>query len=595
MEVSGEKVKLNLDIDETQNKDKAAWFRYAPPTGNLMYSMPIVGTNANLYFSSERSEDPVVIGCIRKNGSSCESFSDVNNRYFATESGNNLDMLPGAINFSRPGLSANFNDGSGINLSSSSSLNISAGYVGIYAGDITIKAKSKLEAKKGESSFISLENDFYNNAGIVMENGSDKVSNGAFDDDPQKGAAEAKKAKEAMESAVKVALAAVVGAVQGAMGKIGECLAGVVENQKGNVESQTNSNKSGEKSLLDSNNISDPLNLYSNKPWRNVDSNIKLPDNECYIGPANENALPIVSDELTMTEYDPYMKDFKDGMYVQNRAPDNRYYLGTITYNSDLNMAIYKPTDKKGFEQAKLEQDKKDIRTIASFAADWTPADVAIDSASFIAGHDIITGEDCNRGILAAGILLPGGLDSLGKGLAKKGVKQASKHGDDVAEEAFKIGDDVYDATKGVADPKLFKVSDSALNHSSVGDFTYNPKTGKVSKMKGGGHGQANIDFLDANGLKYEVVDTYPNGVRVGNVADHKVKVKRTGSNQSWFPESWTESDIVSAGEYVGNLKGNINAVDGVISYGEVNGVRVGVIRTNGQISTVFPDATIQP
>ncbi|MDU4854216.1 MAG: EndoU domain-containing protein, partial [Clostridioides difficile] len=590
-----EKVKLHLDIDETQNKDKAAWFRYAPPTGNLMYSMPIVGTNANLYFSSERSEDPIVIGCIRKNGSSCESFSDVNNRYFATESGNNLDMLPGAINFSRPGLSANFNDGSGINLSSSSSLNISAGYVGIYAGDITIKAKSKLEAKKGESSFISLENDFYNNAGIVMENGSDKASNGAFDDDPQKGAAEAKKAKAAMESAVKVALAAVVGAVQGAMGKIGECLAGVVENQKGNVESQTNSNKSGEKSLLDSNNISDPLNLYSNKPWRNVDSNIKLPDNECYIEPANENALPIVSDELTMTEYDPYMKDFKDGMYVQNRAPDNRYYLGTITYNSDLNMAIYKPTDKKGFEQAKLEQDKKDIRTIASFAADWTPADVAIDSASFIAGHDIITGEDCNRGILAAGILLPGGLDSLGKGLAKKGVKQASKHGDDVAEEAFKIGDDVYDATKGVADPKLFKVSDSALNHSSVGDFTYNPKTGKVSKMKGGGHGQANIDFLDANGLKYEVVDTYPNGVRVGNVADHKVKVKRTGSNQSWFPESWTESDIVSAGEYVGNLKGNINAVDGVISYGEVNGVRVGVIRTNGQISTVFPDATIQP
>ncbi|KJZ84844.1 hypothetical protein ClosIBUN125C_CONTIG59g03203, partial [Clostridium sp. IBUN125C] len=76
LEVSGEKVKLNLDIDETQNKDKAAWFRYAPPTGNLMYSMPIVGTNANLYFSSERSEDPVVIGCIRKNGSSCESFSD---------------------------------------------------------------------------------------------------------------------------------------------------------------------------------------------------------------------------------------------------------------------------------------------------------------------------------------------------------------------------------------------------------------------------------------------------------------------------------------------------------------------------------------
>ena len=277
LEVSGEKVKLNLDIDETQNKDKAAWFRYAPPTGNLMYSMPIVGTNANLYFSSERSEDPVVNGCIRKNGSSCESFSDVNNRYFSTESGNNLDMLPGAINFSRPGLSANFNDGSGINLSSSSSLNISAGYVGIYAGDITIKAKSKLEAKKGESSFISLENDFYNNAGIVMENGSDKASNGAFDDDPQKGAAEAKKAKAAMESAVKVALAAVVGAVQGAMGKIGECLAGV-----GNNASSTSN-----VDLRDSN----------NKSLMNTQTDVAgYKKDETYITKASKNVKPIDTD-----------------------------------------------------------------------------------------------------------------------------------------------------------------------------------------------------------------------------------------------------------------------------------------------------------
>ena len=146
-----------------------------------------------------------------------------------------------------------------------------------------------------------------------------------------------------------------------------------------------------------------------------------------------------------------------------------------------------------------------------------------------------------------------------------------------------------------MADPKLFKVSDSALNHSSVGDFTYNPKTGKVSKMKGGGHGQANIDFLDANGLKYEVVDTYPNGVRVGNVADHKVKVKRTGSNQSWFPESWSESDIANVGAYIGNLLENVNAADGVTVFGNYNGVRVGVIRTNGRISTIFPDATSQP
>ena len=41
LEVSGEQVKLHLNIDKTQEQTKAAWFRYAPPTGNIMYSMPI--------------------------------------------------------------------------------------------------------------------------------------------------------------------------------------------------------------------------------------------------------------------------------------------------------------------------------------------------------------------------------------------------------------------------------------------------------------------------------------------------------------------------------------------------------------------------
>ena len=295
MEVSGEKVKLHLDIDETQNKDKAAWFRYAPPTGNLMYSMPIVGTNANLYFSSERSEDPIVIGCIRKNGSSCESFSDVNNRYFSTESGNNLDMLPGAINFSRPGLSANFNDGSGINLSSSSSLNISAGYVGIYAGDITIKAKSKLEAKKGESSFISLENDFYNNAGIVMENGSDKASNGAFDDDPQKGAAEAKAALEIMMNE-----SALVAANEGANATLGIL--------------------ASDSSLLPTNNSSIPLE------GKELEERSDIPDFDSF------------------QEYD-------ENQYVKKQMDDGTYVLGTAYRPDNKNVSIFTACDKEAVSE----------------------------------------------------------------------------------------------------------------------------------------------------------------------------------------------------------------------------------------------------
>ena len=85
----------------------------------------------------------------------------------------------------------------GINLNSSSTLSLNAGYVGLFAGDISIQGQSKVVAQKG-GSFISLESDFYNNAGIVMENGSDRASNEKFtDDDPQNGVAEAKAALEA--------------------------------------------------------------------------------------------------------------------------------------------------------------------------------------------------------------------------------------------------------------------------------------------------------------------------------------------------------------------------------------------------------------
>ncbi|WP_342566706.1 EndoU domain-containing protein [Psychrobacillus sp. FSL K6-4046] len=91
-------------------------------------------------------------------------------------------------------------------------------------------------------------------------------------------------------------------------------------------------------------------------------------------------------------------------------------------------------------------------------------------------------------------------------------------------------------------------ISESSIKHSNIGDFTTVPKTGDISKMKGGGHGQSNIEFLEINNLDYNITKVYENGVRVGNVPGHKVKAKRTGSNQSWFPENWTESDIKAAG-----------------------------------------------
>ncbi|MFS3915862.1 T7SS effector LXG polymorphic toxin [Bacillus australimaris] len=141
----------------------------------------------------------------------------------------------------------------------------------------------------------------------------------------------------------------------------------------------------------------------------------------------------------------------------------------------------------------------------------------------------------------------------------------------------------------------LSKIPKYSIKHSNKGDFTKNPKTGDISKMKGGGHGQSNIKFLQENNIEYNINKVYENGVRVGNVPGHKVKAKRTGSNQSWFPENWTESDIAAAGAKIVESPDFSKVENGVTIFGEYKGVRVGVIKTNGEVGTIFPDATKQP
>ena len=137
-------------------------------------------------------------------------------------------------------------------------------------------------------------------------------------------------------------------------------------------------------------------------------------------------------------------------------------------------------------------------------------------------------------------------------------------------------------------------VSNYALVHSNEGTFSHrlvyqNGKHQKKLILASGGHGQAGIKLLDKYHIKYNIVKTYSNDVRVGNVPDHQVKRKRTGTHQAWFPKSWSEKDIKHAGEHVAGLKHNRHQPDGSTLYGTWKGVRVGVKLTHGRISTVFP------
>lgn len=122
-----------------------------------------------------------------------------------------------------------------------------------------------------------------------------------------------------------------------------------------------------------------------------------------------------------------------------------------------------------------------------------------------------------------------------------------------------------------------------------MGEFNSN------GRLINGGHGQVNIDYLETNGIPYNIVKEYPNGVRVGNIPNHKNKFKRTGIGQAWFPKNWSDTDIKNAGEYVVNLPENKNISDGTWMFGEYNGVRVGVIKNDGEIGTIIPDNSRQP
>ena len=108
--------------------------------------------------------------------------------------------------------------------------------------------------------------------------------------------------------------------------------------------------------------------------------------------------------------------------------------------------------------------------------------------------------------------------------------------------------------------------------------------------MVSGGHGEDNIRLLKKYKIGYTFIKVYQNGVRVGVVKGHKDKGKRELNKQAWFPKSWTKKDILRAGEHVAALKCNKHIKDGYNMYGMWKGVRVGVKRTKGKVSTVFPD-----
>jgi hypothetical protein len=186
LEVKGELVRLHLDIDKKQPKSKAFWFPFVPPTGNIMYCMPIVGTNTSLYISDISGDNAVILGCVRKNGGDCEKTGNPDIRYFGTEHGSELEMAPSSISFtggSKETLKMSLDDAEGVKLTSHKKLTFGATeeISFITPKTITISAVSQMcFMKTNSSSGFAIENEFHFLSGNVIIDASDRSAFPAF-------------------------------------------------------------------------------------------------------------------------------------------------------------------------------------------------------------------------------------------------------------------------------------------------------------------------------------------------------------------------------------------------------------------------------
>ena len=56
------------------------------------------------------------------------------------------------------------------------------------------------------------------------------------------------------------------------------------------------------------------------------------------------------------------------------------------------------------------------------------------------------------------------------------------------------------------------------------------------------------MNLLEKYHIKNNVVQTYHNGIRVGNIPESKNKLKQSDIGQTRFTKNWTTKDIKKAG-----------------------------------------------
>ena len=123
---------------------------------------------------------------MEKNRDTCEQTSDTTKRYFQTEHGSEIAMLPDALNIkggSKKNISISFNDKVGVQIKSPKGLSLNAD------GEIIIKTHKRVKInaqsqilimKRNKSHSVSIEGEFYIKGNNVIMNGSSRETYSPF-------------------------------------------------------------------------------------------------------------------------------------------------------------------------------------------------------------------------------------------------------------------------------------------------------------------------------------------------------------------------------------------------------------------------------
>ena len=168
-------VKVNLEIDGSQDAGSAKWFPYSTvyssEDGTGWYCMPEKGDAVRLYFPDNEEKNAYVISSVNLKSRDTEKRSDPSVKSIGTKYGKQLVMEPGAVNIiGGSGMMVKMTDGGGIEIISDKKIILDA------QDDIEINGKAKVSIK-GEAGVDLTQNsaNLSINDDVTMSGGKVKI------------------------------------------------------------------------------------------------------------------------------------------------------------------------------------------------------------------------------------------------------------------------------------------------------------------------------------------------------------------------------------------------------------------------------------